>query len=132
MEHRFFAGLLLVGLASEAFAEDHSIGAKLGMLGLGVEYGYRVNDLISVRGGLYGSSYSFDDTKSSIDYELELKFDSLSIGVDFHPTKGALRLSLGALQNDNSIVAQSNPTQSFDIGGTAYVLGYRMEFDFDR
>jgi hypothetical protein len=120
MNTRLLVGLALIGIGPHALAEDHSVGAKIGLLGLGVEYSYRINELITVRAGLNGSSYTFDDTKSSIDYELELGFDSLSVGVDFHPTKGAFRLSVGALQNDNSIVAQSNPTQSFNVGGTTY------------
>lgn len=135
MNTRLIVGAIALGLAPHALAEQHSVGAKIGLLGLGVEYAYRVNDLITVRGGINGASYTFDDTKSAIDYELKLDFDSLSVGVDFHPMKGAFRLSLGALQNDNSIVAQSNPTQSFNVGGTTYTaaevgtLRGAIEFD---
>ena len=120
---------------SIAHAEDHSIGAKIGMLGLGVEYAYHVSERLAVRGGIYGASYTFDDTQSDIDYELDLELDSIAVGVDFHPTKGALRLSVGALSNSNGIAAQSNPTQSFTIGGTTYdasdVGTLRAEIGFD-
>jgi hypothetical protein len=120
MNPRYFVAIALIGLGPQAYAEQHAIGAKIGMLGLGVEYAYRVNDVITVRAGLNRSSYSFDGTESGIDYDLELGFDSMMVGVDFHPTKRAFRLSLGGLKNDNSIVAQSSATQSFDIGGTTY------------
>lgn len=122
MKAQFLSFLCLLGLATtaQAQAQDHAIAAKLGLLGIGVEYTYSVNELISIRGSLYGSSYTFDESKSDIDYSLELDFDSLAIGVDFHPTNSPLRLSVGLLRNDNGIFAQNNPTQSFDIGGTTY------------
>lgn len=135
MNTRFLLGLALIGIGPHALAEQHSVGAKVGMLGLGVEYAYRVNDLITVRGGINSSSYTFVDTQSGIDYELELGFDSVTAGVDFHPMKGAFRVSLGGLKNDNSIVAQSSATQSFDVGGTIYqaadvgTLRGAIEFD---
>lgn len=114
------AGLWAVLLTSNAAAEDHALGAKVGMLGVGIEYTYRVNDLISARASINGSSYGFDDSKSGIDYSLSLDFDSIAVGVDFHPGDGATRLSIGILSNDNGINASSNPTQTFDIGGTTY------------
>ena len=120
MKSRYLICLLFGSAVPAAHAQDHAVGAKIGFLGLGVEYSYLLNDLITIRGAIYGSTYSFDDTNSGIDYTLDLEFDSLSVGVDFHPTEGPLRLSVGALSNDNGIAAQSNPTQSFDIGGTTY------------
>lgn len=116
---------LLVGIASIAFcplalAQQHSIGMKLSNLGLGIEYAYRVNELIAVRGSLNGSGYTFDNTQSSVDYEFDIDFDSWSLGVDFHPTRSKLRLSIAAVQNDSRIIATSKPAQFFEIGGTVY------------
>ncbi|MGD2167320.1 MAG: hypothetical protein PVF63_04385 [Gammaproteobacteria bacterium] len=120
MKARITAGLVATLLATTASAEDHSVGANIGLLGLGVEYTYRINDLLSARASINGSSYSFDESKSDIDYSLNLDFDSLAVGVDFHPGNKAVRFSVGILSNDNGISARSNPAQSFDIGGTTY------------
>ncbi len=120
MKARITFGLVSAFLATSAAAEDHSVGAKVGLLGLGVEYTYKINELVSARASLNGSSYSFDDSKSGIDYALSLDFDSIAVGVDFHPRNKATRFSVGLLSNDNSINARSNPTQSFDIGGRTY------------
>lgn len=121
MKARIITGLLATFLATSATAQqEHALGAKIGLLGVGLEYTYRINDLISARASLNGSSYSFDDSKSGIDYSLSLDFDSIAVGVDFHPGEGATRFSIGLLSNDNAINASSNPTQTFDIGGTTY------------
>jgi hypothetical protein len=53
----------------EALAQQHEVGIKGGMLGIGVEYGYSFTERLAVRGLLYGSSYSFDSTESGIDYD---------------------------------------------------------------
>ena len=111
----------LVLVCTSAAAEDHAIGAKLGFLGVGVEYSYRLSDRITIRGGINGSDYSFNETESGIYYDFSLDFDSLSVGVDFHPTSGAFRLSGGLLQNDTvlrGIGISSGGT--IDIGDDTY------------
>ena len=52
MKTRISAVLLTTFLASTAVAEDHAVGAKIGLLGIGVEYTYRINDLISARASI--------------------------------------------------------------------------------
>lgn len=120
MHARITLGLFAALIANSAAAEDHSVGAKFGLLGLGVEYTYQINELVSARASINGSSYSFDDSKSGIDYSLSLDFDSIAVGVDFHPGNKSTRFSIGFLSNDNAINARNNPTQSFNIGGTTY------------
>jgi hypothetical protein len=126
-------GLLL--LAAGAHAEDHAIAAKFGLLGIGVEYTYQVSDRLSVRGGINGSSYDTDSTKSGIRYDFSLDFDSIAVGVDFHPLKSPLRISAGLVSNDNALTARSTVGQNFTIGGQSYsaeevgTLGGRIGVD---
>jgi len=103
-----------------ALAQDHAVGARIGLLGIGVDYAYRVNDLISVRGGVNGSGYSFDETESGIDYGFDLDFDSMSLGVDVHPFTGAFRVSAGLLNNDSGLSATGAPAGSYTVGDTTY------------
>ena len=112
--------LLLAGFSAPALAENHAIGFRMGMLGLGVEYAYRVTDRIAIRGGLNGSGFGFDETESGIDYGFDLDFDSLSVGVDVHPLKGTFRVSAGLLRNDSGLMATGAPAQNFTIGNTTY------------
>jgi hypothetical protein len=120
MRRLFPVAMLFGAVSSHAFAEDQSVGARIGMLGIGVEYSYRLSDRIAIRGGLNGASFGFDDTESGIAYDFNLDFDSLSVGVDLHPLKGPFRVSVGALRNSSAIAASSTPIQPIDIGGTVY------------
>lgn len=119
---RISAALLisLVFLQSPAYAEGHSIGGKAGLLGLGIEYSYSISERIAVRGALYGSGYSFDATEGGIDYDFDLNWDSLAVGVDLHPFTGPFRLSVGLLANDNGLSATSRPNQPVLVGNTLY------------
>lgn len=117
------AGLLLfaaVSLCSAARAENQAVAAKVGFLGLGVEYTYRLNERVSFRGGINGAQFGFDSVESNIAYDFDLIWDSVSLAADFHPTKGPLRLTGGILVNDNGLEAQSRLASSVDVGGTTY------------
>jgi hypothetical protein len=108
---------------SNVLAEGHgqALGLKAGALGLGLEYTYEINPRLAVRGGLNGSSLGTDLDEAGINYDVDLVWDSLSVGVDFHPTQGAFRLSAGALlSNDNRLEAVSRPTQNVTVGDTSY------------
>ncbi len=111
---------VLVPFASPAVADDHAIGLKIGALGLGVEYSYDFTERVSVRAGLNGSQIGFDDEEGGIQYDFDIVWDSLALGVDFHPMKSPFRLSLGMLRNDNRLDAESRPTQNVRVGDTTY------------
>ncbi len=113
------AGFLAIA-AAPAAAQDHAVAARIGVNGLGVEYTHAVNDRIGVRAGLNGSSLGFDAEESGIDYEFDFEFDSLYLGVDFHPLATPLRLSLGLLRNDNELTALSRVSENVTVGGTTY------------
>ena len=110
----------LVLVQTSAFAEGHAVAAKAGALGLGVEYTYELNDRIAFRAGLNGSQLGFDGEESGIEYDFDLVWDSLSVAVDFHPLKSALRLSGGFMRNDNRLEAVGRSTGNTTIGDTTY------------
>jgi hypothetical protein len=106
--------------ASAVLAEGQALGIKAGAFGLGLEYTYEFNERIAFRGGINGSEYGFDAEESGIDYDFDLVWDSLTVGVDFHPLKSAFRVSGGFMQNDNRLEAFSRPTQNVTVGDTTY------------
>jgi len=120
MRHLTALTLALMLLATTAKAEDHAIGARIGLLGLGVDYGYRISDRLTVRVGLNGSGFDFDETESGINYAFDLDFDSLSAGIDFHPFTGAFRVSGGFLKNDNKLTAIGGTSEPVTIGDNVY------------
>jgi len=105
---------------AQASAQEHAIGAKVGMLGVGIEYSYTLSERLALRGMLYGSSYSFDATESGINYEFSLNFDSIGAAIDLHPFTGPFRVSAGLLINDNNLEAISTPSDDITIGGSVY------------
>lgn len=116
--------LPLVGLlalaAAPAAARDHALAGRVGVNGLGVEYTYDVSNRLSLRAGLNGSEIGFDAVESGIDYEFEFGFDSLMLGVDFHPLTTPLRLSVGVLRNDNELTAVSRVSEPVTVGDETY------------
>jgi hypothetical protein len=127
--------VLCAAFCTTARAENQAVGFRVGMLGLGVEYTYRLTDRIAVRGGLNGSTFSFDESDAGIDYGFDLDFDSMSVGIDVHPLKGKFRVSAGLLRNDSGLRATAAPAQNFTIGDTTYAasdvgtLSGRIGFD---
>ncbi|HET8696010.1 MAG TPA: hypothetical protein VFO94_00910, partial [Gammaproteobacteria bacterium] len=108
---------------SSVLSEGHSqaLGLKAGALGLGLEYSFEINPRFAVRGGVNGSSLGTDLDEAGINYDVDFVWDSVTVGGDFHPTKGAFRLSFGALvTNDNRLEAVSRPTQPLTVGNTTY------------
>jgi hypothetical protein len=103
-----------------AWGDGHAVGLKVGALGLGAEYTHDLADRIAVRGAVYGSELGFDVEESGIDYNADVVWDSVAVGIDFHPLKSPLRLSVGLLKNDNRLELVSRPTSNVTIGNDSY------------
>jgi hypothetical protein len=127
------AGAPVVGAAP---ADSQAVAARAGMLGLGVEYTYGLNDRIAIRAGLNGSQLGFDSTESGIEYAFDAVWDSFTVGVDVHPLKGPLRISVGWLRNDNALEARSRSAGDVTVGDHTYtpqeVGTLTAEVTFDR
>lgn len=103
-----------------AWGEGHAVGLKVGVLGAGVEYTHDLTDRIALRGTIHGSKIGLDVEESDIEYEADLVWDSLAVGVDIHPLKTPLRLSVGLLKSDNRFELSSRPTGNVEIGDEIY------------
>jgi len=112
--------LLLVMCCPPVLAQDQTVGARIGGLGVGIEYSYRLSDRIALRGGLNGWGLDFTDFEAGIEYDFSLDLDSFSVGVDVHPMKGPFRVSIGILRNDNALHAIRTPTTPLAIGSSVY------------
>ncbi len=120
MISRFALTVALILAWGSAQAQEHSVGARAGLLGLGVEYGYVVNDRLGVRIGVNGAGISFDREEAEIEYEFSLTWESFAASVDFHPAAGPFRVTGGILGNRNRLDLVSRPTEDVTIGDQTY------------
>ena len=118
-------GLALSGLLFSTLvtAAGIGVGVKAGTLGFGLEITKGVTSTINGRLGI--NSYKFDasGSESDIDYDSDLKMDSVAALVDWHPFSGGFRTTAGVLFNNNKLDMTAKLTGSTDIGGTNYTPG---------
>ena len=120
MRRLIYTTLMLIICSPPVLGQDQSVGARIGGLGVGVDYSYRLSDRIAVRGGLNSWGLDFTDFEAGIEYDFSLDLDSVYVGVDFHPMKGPFRVSIGILRNDNALHAIRTPTVPLTIGSSIY------------
>ena len=98
------------------------IAPRISTLGAGLEVAKGFTPTFGVRAGFNYFSYAYDATESDVSYDFELELKSFAIFADWHPFKGAFRLSGGLLINGNGLTGNAKPTAPVDIGGTNYNL----------
>ena len=105
-----------------AVASTDGLGAEIGIstLGLGVEGSYAFNDTFSASMGLNHYTFSTSDVSSDIDYNIDLKLQSIALLGNYFPFHGAFRISAGIFSNDNKISMDAKPAGSYDIGNSQY------------
>lgn len=136
--------LLVVAATVACGAEgDMGLGAKIGTLGIGVDYTIGVNEKMNVR--LTGNffSYTYDDFEFDEDDEVEAEVDEvvdtievtldlMSLGalVDWHPWANGFRLSAGAYYNGNEVSLAVTTDETIEIDGTDYEVS-RLDGQID-
>jgi hypothetical protein len=98
------------------------IAPRISTLGAGLEVAKGFTPNFGVRAGFNYFSYAYDATESDVSYDFELELKSFAVFADWHPFKGAFRLSGGLLINGNGLSGNAKPTAPVDIGGTDYTL----------
>lgn len=107
-------------------SSEDSTGAgaiiKIGTLGPGVEFDYRLNESWNIR--LQANGYSYSDTfeEDDIDYTGEIKLSSFGALIDWRPFSGTFRMSGGLYSNGNELegTAISRGDEIFEIGDLTY------------
>ena len=121
---RIFLYVLSVVLlcATNVMASAFSLGANLSTLGYGLEAKYKISERFAAR--LAGHQYTYD-TEQDVDditYEYDWELSNYTAALDYHPFKGAFRLSLGALFNQNKFKLNAEYTTGIEIGDTVYTV----------
>ena len=98
------------------------IAPRVSTLGGGLELAKGLTPSFGLRGGFNYFSYDYDATESDVSYNLDLELKSFGLFADWHPFKGAFRISGGFLINGNGLEGKARPTTDVEIGNTDYDL----------
>lgn len=118
--------LLCLGAVVPFAAQADGFTARLGTLGVGVEYNHGFSDSMELRFGVNGGSYHFKNNDGTVEYSLESKLSSADLLLDWHPFSGTFFTSFGALYNKNKFELSATTTSSTTIGGNTYPAGTNL------
>jgi hypothetical protein len=120
-----FAAAALALCGTAAATDETTIGISLegSTLGAGLSVGMPLGDSFNVRGVYHGYTYDTefeDDSGGTYDGELDLK--STGLFADWHPFKGAFRVTVGFLSNGNQInlSGTDDGTGLYEVGDCTY------------
>ena len=120
----FAAGALaLAGAAGAKEKTTLGISLEASTLGAGISIGMPVARSLNVRGAYHGFTYDTefeDDSGGTYDGEIELQ--SAGLFADWHPFRGAFRLTAGFVSNGNQISMNGTDdgTGRYEVGDCTY------------
>lgn len=113
------AGALLV--AGNANANDSLwFGAKVGSLGIGVEGIWRPIPWLDFRAGINRFDYEDDGAQAGIAYDATLELQTTYATANLLFPISPMRLTVGAFDNGNELVMESQEAQFYNVGGTTF------------
>ncbi len=111
--------LILVLCVPNLFAQRLALGVKGGTLGGGAELTAGLTESLNLRIGGNFLPYSFngDYTEEEVDigYTADLRMQTASVLLDWHPFTNAFRLSGGAVYNGIQVDAVAEPLNSYTV-----------------
>lgn len=115
-------GLLLVTFValSPVVKAEMAVGARAGLLGLGLEVVRPLSESFSLRLAMYGYDYDYDAEKSDNEWEFELELAATGLVVDWYPFGSGFRASLGYFANSSTLDGTVSESTSYAIGNNTY------------
>lgn len=138
--------LASLGMASIANAQDdavHEAGLTLNSYGLGVFYGYQINDQLTIRTQISGiDADEADASFSDLDYEGDAEAGALGLGLDWRPFSDGwakkVYFSGGLMQveADFNGDAKAKIGDTINVGGASVgsgsIDGLNVDIDYDQ
>jgi hypothetical protein len=109
-----------VTLPAQALDAPWAAGVTGGTLGVGPELSFRPNANVGVRLNAGFLGVSRDEEIDDIDYDGDVDLNSFGALLDWYPTSGGWRVSIGGRINNTEIGIVGRPTTSVTVGGTTY------------
>ncbi len=140
---KFLSLLILTTTAStslaetwnDSFADNFSVGAEAGTLGVGANLDWKISDKLSLRSGWTGGSIGLKDIEiDSLDFDVTAKFNSPYIGMQVRPWENWFTVNTGLTYiGSNKINARVSPTNNtrFIVDGEEYVVQTDGRIDVD-
>jgi hypothetical protein len=100
--------------------QQWSLGVTGGTLGVGPQVTYRAGANFGVRANATFLSFSRDEEIDDIEYNGDAQLRSFGAMLDWFPTAGGLRVSLGGRINETEIDLMATPASSVTVGSTTY------------
>lgn len=119
---------LLVGLFAAAGAQAQTqptfgVAADAGSTGLGLYGVLPVNSSFNARLGAHFGDYTYNGSKSNVDFAVKLKAHMFDVLLDYYPVAdSAFRISGGLVYNQNKVTfnTKSGGTGTYTLNGTTY------------
>ncbi|MDV6333020.1 hypothetical protein [Asticcacaulis sp. 201] len=113
------AAAALFPIAAQAQIAPDFAGVRVSTLGVGAEFGLKLNDHFTVRAIGNGANFGYNDTTDDgIRYDGDLKLASYGAQVDYRfAANGPLYVTAGAYKNDNKVHATGRYTNNVIVGG---------------
>lgn len=125
-----------LGATPDVHAKDRfGVAVKAGTYGLGVDFGVRLTDFVTVRASVNRADFSPEETIDDIEYEGDFSLGGDGVIVDVFPLRGQFRVSAGLFSNRNEVDLTARPTAPVFVGDTLYTpaeigsLTGRIDFD---
>lgn len=118
----FGIGIAAVSLiANDEFYKNGELGVKVSTLGIGAEYSMKYSNDLYTRIGINGYNYDHSGTESGIDYDIDLKLQTITLIADYHPFGNGFRLSGGLMLNNNELDFDGKASEgSYTINDVTY------------
>lgn len=105
-----------------------TFGVKMSTLGYGIEAALALSEKMSVRVNYHRINLNLNTTQDDIEYDVDLKFNTLATLLDWHPRRGGFRISGGVLVNNNEFKSQAigQNEKEYDIGDETYTGDFTL------
>ncbi len=99
-----------------------AISGKIGTLGYGFELTKAIIPFLNARIGLnhFAFKYQGREGAEQIEFDIDLKLNTFTMLLDWHPFKEKFRLSFGVIHNGNEASGTGRPTKNYKVGGKIY------------
>ncbi len=106
----------------ESDSSLHTVGFKIGTLGLGLDFYIPVNESLNVRFNVNGLSYSREDSEKNVNYDVSIDLLTVGLLLDYYLVpEGQFHLTAGVYYNGNSFNGKAIPTaRTYEINDVVY------------